>query len=145
MGRVRGFTLIELMIVVMIIAVLTAIALPQFQRYVARTQAAEVLLAMDAVKQRVIEEFYSGIPLIDMNSGAGMLPPGTDFSSQYVSLIEVVAGDVRAQFGNDANILLQGHWLIFKPDTSNGTIVWRCVYSDVGGFENIPTMCRNAP
>jgi type IV pilus assembly protein PilA len=145
MKRQKGFTLIELMIVVAIIAILAAIAIPQYQSYAARAQASEAFLTMDPVKQRVVEGFHSGIPLADMNSGTGVFPAATEFSSQFVSQVAVAAGVVGAQFGNSANSVLQGEWLIMVPDTSTGTVGWRCAYSDANGYNNVPTMCRNAP
>ncbi|MBA4501305.1 pilin [Marinobacterium marinum] len=145
MGRQAGFTLIELMIVLSIVAVLAAIALPRYQGYVSRTQATEALLAMDEVKQRVVEAFHSGTPLVDMNSGAGVFPPAASYSSQYVVSVEVVAGVVRARFGNDAHAVLQGNGLVLSPDTSSGTVVWTCAYTDAAGYDNMPSMCRHAP
>lgn len=145
MNRESGFTLIELMIVVAIIAILATIAIPQYQSYASRAQSAEAFMTMDPIKQRVVEAFHSGTPLADMDSGVGVFPAASVYSSQFVSQVQVVDGAVRAQFGNAANTALQGHWLIMVPDTTNGSVGWLCAYSDANGFKNVPTMCRNAP
>lgn len=145
MNRQAGFTLIELMIVVAIIAILAAIAIPQYQSYASRAQSAEAFMTMDPIKQRVVEAFHSGTPLADMDSGVSVFPAASEYSSQFVAQVQVVDGVVRAQFGNNASSVLQGHWLVMVPITTTGTVNWTCAYSDANGYNNVPTMCRNAP
>ena len=141
----KGFTLIELMVVVATVAILAVIAIPQYQGYAARAQAAEAFLTMDPLKLRVVESYHSGMVLAEMNSGDGMFPAAVNTNSQYVTQVQVTSGVVRAQFGNAANSALAGNWLVMVPDTSTGTVGWRCAYSDANGYTNVPSMCRTAP
>ncbi len=96
----KGFTLIELMIVVAIIGILAAIALPAYQDYTTRAKVSEILLSMSQCRTSVTEVFQSGASLPssanDPNWGC---TTGASAATQYVQALNVAAntGVIRAQ------------------------------------------------
>src|SRR5580765_6299524 len=80
----KGFTLIELMIVVAIIGILAAIAIPAYQDYTVRAQVTEGLNLAAAAKTAVAESFASNQTWPNSNTTAGLTPNATDISGKYV-------------------------------------------------------------
>jgi type IV pilus assembly protein PilA len=129
----KGFTLIELMIVVAIIGILAAIAIPAYQDYTIRSQVTEGLNLASAVKAGVAEAYaQTGVWPADIDAAGGdsaALPSG-----KYVSGIDVSNGTINITFGNDVNDTIDTNILSLQPRiSSNNDIVWLCGYFTAAG------------
>ena len=123
----KGFTLIELMIVVAIIGILAAIAIPAYQDYTIRSQVTEGLNLATSVKAAVSESFQSNGTWPGNNTAAG-LAAATDIRGKYVNSITVGAnGHITIAYGSQANSLINNQTLGLTPYTSpNGDVSWVC-------------------
>ena len=124
----KGFTLIELMIVVAIIGILAVIAIPAYQTYSIRTQASEGIILSNGIKA-TIAEFYANHGEWPTNNIA--LGISQKISGSYVSSITSENGVITVTYGNKANAdKLDGEVLIIRPAISNnGDITWICGYT----------------
>jgi type IV pilus assembly protein PilA len=120
----KGFTLIELMIVVAIIGILAAIAIPAYQDYVIRSQVSEGLAMASATKTSVAEYFADrgDWPVSNGDLGITTAPTG-----KYVASVDVSNGTIVVSFGNDANTAINPGALALQPFASeNLDIIWKC-------------------
>jgi type IV pilus assembly protein PilA len=125
-GIQKGFTLIELMIVVAIIGILAAIAIPAYQDYTIRAQVTEGLNLAGAVKAGVAESYANtGTWPVD-NTGAGG-DNATKPTGKYVTAVTVAAGVITITYGDQANTNIGAKTLTLFPGTSvNNDVIWAC-------------------
>ena len=141
----HGFTLIELMIVIAIIGILAAIAIPAYQDYVIRAQVSEGLSLTDGAKAAVWDFLSNNGRWPNSNDSAG-LAKDTSISGNYVSKVSVVGGHIDVTFeGPKVSKALYGGTLSLSPVTTPGSIPWRCRSSAGTPIPNkyLPTNCRS--
>jgi type IV pilus assembly protein PilA len=123
----KGFTLIELMIVVAIIGILAAIAIPAYQDYTIRAQVSEGMNLAAAAKAAVSESFLNRGEAPQNRTVAGMSANATDTSGKYVSSVEVANGAIVITFGNEANAQINGETLgLTAYETPDLSVAWKC-------------------
>jgi type IV pilus assembly protein PilA len=123
----QGFTLIELMIVVAIIGILAAIAIPAYQDYTIRAQVSEGMNLAAAAKAAVAETFLNRGTAPANRTAAGMTANDTDTEGKYVDSVGVEDGVIVITYGNDAHSKIQTKILSLTPYASgDDSVVWQC-------------------
>ena len=147
----KGFTLIELMIVVAIIAILAAIAIPQYQNYITKSQFSESQTVADGMKTQVAESFTQTGVCPSLGKTAGFPQNAASYAGKYVS--QAVINDGTATTGTkmcDIVVTFKGTGSVstplinqtatFKGTDNGGTFSWAC--SSSAPAKVLPTACQ---
>ncbi len=144
MKKQQGFTLIELMIVVAIIGILAAIAIPAYQDYTIRAQVSEGLNLSGGAKAAVTEYFQDRGTMPTTNTMAG-LAAGGDIKGKYVWSVTVgTDGIIDIEYGGDAHATIDGKAIQLTPNTSAaGSVQWDCASASAEvANKHLPASCR---
>ncbi|EMT5387792.1 pilin [Neisseria gonorrhoeae] len=156
----KGFTLIELMIVIAIVGILAAVALPAYQDYTARAQVSEAILLAEGQKSAVTEYYLNHGIWPEDNDKAGVAS-ASDIKGKYVKEVKVEKGVVTAQMASTGvNKEIKGKKLSLWARRENGSVKWFCgqpvkrdkakdnddvTKDDAGKIEtkHLPSTCRD--
>ena len=138
----KGFTLIELMIVIAIIGILAAIALPAYQDYTKRARVGEALSLAGGAKTAVTE-FYSSNNAWPTNNAAAGLPSASAITGNTVSSVTVANGKITVEVNNKVDAT--NNKLVLSPSAASGSVTWSCKRATGGttiDAKYLPTECR---
>jgi type IV pilus assembly protein PilA len=141
MKKQQGFTLIELMIVVAIIGILAAIAIPAYQDYTIRAQVSEGLNLSGGAKAAVSEFRMDRGTWPSDNTAAGIATNPADINGKYVTQVSVGSGIISVTYGADAHQLITGDVLVMSPLAQTGSVEWVCRSTDIAD-KHLPAACR---
>ncbi|HFA7549145.1 TPA: pilin [Neisseria gonorrhoeae] len=148
----KGFTLIELMIVIAIVGILAAVALPAYQDYTARAQVSEAILLAEGQKSAVTEYYLNNGKWPEDNDKAGVAS-ASEIKGKYVKEVEVKNGVVTATMKSDGvNKEIKGKRLSLWAKREAGSVKWFCGRpvqrtakdgTDAIETKHLPSTCRD--
>ncbi|OOG95550.1 prepilin-type N-terminal cleavage/methylation domain-containing protein [Neisseria meningitidis] len=122
----KGFTLIELMIVIAIVGILAAVALPAYQDYTARAQVSEAILLAEGQKSAVTE-YYLNHGIWPANNNSAGVATSANIKGKYVEKVEVKNGVVTAtMLSTGVNNEIKGKQLSLWAKRQDGSVKWFC-------------------
>ena len=146
----KGFTLIELMIVIAIIGILAAIAIPAYQDYTVRSKVSEGLNLAGAAKLAVAETYDSEGRFMDINNASYGLPQPASINGTYVSTVAIVdaSGTITITYrdsGLGGNPTANGQQINLDPDPRQGSMQWVCDGTGSAGAPTSPMPSKYMP
>ena len=144
-------TLIELMIVVAIIAILAAIAIPLYLNYTAQAEGSEALSLSSAAQTDIVAYYSQNGAWPTDNFAAGAAAP-ISINGKYVLKVGIgtdgsgVNGVITATFRSTTGVAtpLWGATITLSPYSTGGSIVWTCKVKDNTMYKYVPTTCRRS-
>lgn len=142
MTATRGFSLIELMIVMAIIAILASLAFPAYQDFVARAQVSEGMSLASGARIGVVDRYAAGAVFPADNADAGLANPGS-ITGRYVTSVTVGPsnGEITVVFGSSAAAPVAGQQMMLTPTTNDGSMEWQCSSPGIAA-RHLPSSCR---
>jgi type IV pilus assembly protein PilA len=148
MRKQQGFTLIELMIVVAIIGILAAIAIPAYQDYTIRAQVSEGL-NLSAGAKAAVTEYYQDQGVFPADNATAGLEAAINIRGKYVSQVAVTGGAngvITVTYSNappqSANLKINGATLVMTGTDNLGSVSWACTKGAILQDKWIPAACR---
>ncbi|HEZ7739324.1 TPA: pilin [Neisseria meningitidis] len=141
----KGFTLIELMIVIAIVGILAAVALPAYQDYTARAQMSEALTLAEGQKSAVVEYYSDNGTFPNSNTSAG-IAASNEIKGKYVASVKVegnasVASITATMNSSNVNKDIKGKTLVLVGEQNSGSFSWECKKGSVDE-KFLPSTCR---
>lgn len=141
----KGFTLIELMIVIAIVGILAAVALPAYQGYTARAQMSEALTLAEGQKSAVVEYYSDNGTFPNSNASAG-IATSTEIKGKYVASVKVAGDTTSATItstmkSSGVNNDIKGKTLVLVGKQNSGSFSWECKKGTVND-KFLPSSCR---
>ncbi len=137
----QGFTLIELMIVVAIIGILAAIAIPAYQDYTIRAQVAEGLNLSAGAKSAVSEYFMDRGVWPTNNVEAG-LADKHDIIGKYTEHVSIAGNVIEIKYGLDVHNAIFDQKITLTAIDNAGSVSWTCASAGVIQAKHLPGACR---
>jgi len=141
----KGFTLIELMIVVAIIGILAAVAIPQYQDYTIKAKLGNALTAADSLKTAVALCAQETGALTDCDAGSNGIPATTDFTAtKEVASVTVTDGVITITLASGIKATdVDGKKIAFTPTLGDTSLTW-CVATSVSHTVGAATITKNS-
>ncbi|HGG7915803.1 TPA: pilin [Neisseria meningitidis] len=141
----KGFTLIELMIVIAIVGILAAVALPAYQDYTACAQMSEALTLAEGQKSAVVEYYSDNGTFPNSNTSAG-IAASNEIKGKYVASVKVegnasVASITATMNSSNVNKDIKGKTLVLVGKQNSGSFSWECKKGSVDE-KFLPSTCR---
>lgn len=148
----HGFTLIEIILVIMIIAIMTAIAIPAYQHYLTKARLAEVFSVASGLKPRIVESYYFNQTCPINNNGSNtFIEAPTAYATKIINDITVATGtsgcDIIITIKNDAPVAAEVKGKIINlhliSTNTSGAMAWQCVTTIPEPAKYLPASCVN--
>ena len=135
----KGFTLIELMIVVAIIGILAAVALPAYQDYTIRAKVSELVLGASGFKTTIAEKAQTDATIAAAGVGLTVCKSGKiiDGSVTDGGVIKILGDGSAGSVGTSVSVTLT------PSMTAEGKLIWSCSAGDTATFKFMPAECRH--